>query len=168
VSITLPLSPGDWARYRAIRLRALSRDPDAFGSLHADEVTQPEAHWRARLVRAHSTILASLGGEDVGLVVVADWWEVGVDAVGLYSMWVAPEARGQRVGDALLQSAIDVARSKGKAMLLLEVGDFNAPARALYERNGFTPTGRTTTMDPPRAHIAELEYALSLGPKAPG
>jgi hypothetical protein len=46
----------------------------------------------------------------------------------------------------------------------LDVGDANLPARRLYERMGFTPTGVVGTMPPPRDHIAEHELVLALTP----
>ena len=36
------LGPGDWARGRSIRLRALQSDPDAFASLYATEAAFEE------------------------------------------------------------------------------------------------------------------------------
>ena len=45
--------------------------------------------------------------------------------------------------------------------VLLEVAHENAAARALYERTGFTPTGRTGEM-PHDPSITELEMELVL------
>lgn len=154
------LGPGDVARYRAIRLRALSGDPDAFGSRYEDEKEMPEASWAGRLESADATLVVGREGSDVGLCVVAG---PGAGDAGLYSVWVAPEARGQGVGEALVGEALRVASACGYARLVLEVSDENGPARALYERLGFVETGRTGAMPPPREHIKEREYARQTG-----
>lgn len=61
----------------------------------------------------------------------------------LYSLAVAPEARGRGVGSLLLDAALHAAAERGAAALTLEVRADNAAARALYERHGFTMTGRS-------------------------
>jgi hypothetical protein len=43
----------------------------------------------------------------------------------------------------------------------LDVAEGNLPARRLYERRGFRPTGRTGTL-PHAPDVAELEMALEL------
>lgn len=63
----------------------------------------------------------------------------------LISMWVAPQGRGQGVGDALLRHAIGwVAQRDPGAALRLQVREHNEHAVALYERHGFVTTGRCT------------------------
>lgn len=57
---------------------------------------------------------------------------------------VDPSARGRGVGTALLSAAVDKARRIGARALSLSVVDANHRARALYERQGFTPTGGGT------------------------
>jgi len=107
------LSPPDDQRSRSIRLRALQDAPDSFGSTFAAEVTFTQEDWRRRLERSDAvTFVASEEGDDTGIVVgVADPEHPG-EAV-LVSMWVAPETRGRRVGEALVQAVIDWARSEG-------------------------------------------------------
>lgn len=54
-------------------------------------------------------------------------------------IFVAPEARGQGVGSALLHAIMEEARTRGYASVRLDVIDTNPRARALYERHGFEP-----------------------------
>jgi len=154
--------PADAPRYRALRLAALADAPDAFGSTLQGEQPQPDAFWSSRIQRATATLLAVLDDQDAGLAVVAPAWDNPSQDAGLYSVWVHPRARGRAVGDALLQAAIQAARAAHFQRLVLEVGDLNAPAIALYDRAGFKPTGRTSTLPPPRHHILEHERALDL------
>jgi len=55
---------------------------------------------------------------------------------------VTPEARGQGVGSALLNSALAAAAALGARAMHLEVAIANDAARALYERAGFEHVGR--------------------------
>jgi ribosomal protein S18 acetylase RimI-like enzyme len=161
MSIERP-SASEWARTRAIRLAALADAPDAFGSTLAGEADRDEAFWRRRLLRADAvTMIATLDGRDAGLVVVAPEDEDATIA-GIYSVWVAPFARGRGVGDAIMTAAIDDARRRGFRRVVLEVGEHNAPAQALYARHGFVATGLRSHLPAPREHIPEFQMARDL------
>lgn len=58
-------------------------------------------------------------------------------------MFTNPEVRGQRVGSALLDAIVDLARNKGLTVLMLETGtgDGMVEAHRLYTRSGFTQRG---------------------------
>jgi ribosomal protein S18 acetylase RimI-like enzyme len=60
----------------------------------------------------------------------------------LYSIAVSNRARGGGIGLALLRAAERVAISGGRSAMRLEVRAENAPARTLYERNGYRYIGR--------------------------
>ncbi len=156
--------PGDWERVRALRLRALTADPDAFGMTLAQEQGKTPEAWRTRLESpAAATFLGVLDGRDAGLA-VGSVYEGAADAAGLYAMWVAPEARGRGVGDALVGAVLRWARARGARRVLLDVGDANAPAQRLYARNGFTPTGVTGVVSPDRPHVKEHQRVHAFGP----
>ena len=157
------LVPENWQRFREVRLRALADAPDAFGATLAETQARPLSHWRDRLGdTASATFLAcNANGDDVGLVVGSRWNGI-VETVGLFSMWVAPNARGRGIGGALVDAVIAWARSNGSTRILLDVADGNAPAIALYASRGFLPTGNTGNLPPPRDHITEHEQALEL------
>lgn len=55
---------------------------------------------------------------------------------------VDPLAQGHGRGRSLLQATMRRAADLGADSLFLEVAEDNAPARALYDRAGFTETGR--------------------------
>jgi GNAT superfamily N-acetyltransferase len=160
--------PTDWQRVRAVRLRALADAPDAFGTTLAEDEARSADSWRDRLAREdHATFLAVVDGRDVGMAVGGPSWR-GDTTAGLYGMWVAPEARGQGVGDRLIEAVVAWARSRGHPRILLDVGDENAPAIRLYERHGFVPTGATGCVSPARPQILEHERALDLGSRPTG
>jgi ribosomal-protein-alanine N-acetyltransferase len=59
----------------------------------------------------------------------------------ILTVGVAPWARRQGVGLALMTAAIGVAREMGAQAMFLEVDVGNAPAVTLYERLGFVRAG---------------------------
>jgi GNAT superfamily N-acetyltransferase len=118
-----------WKRLRAIRLRALQEAPDAFGSTFADARTLPEHAWQKQLSLV--TFLATADTADVGMARYCehvgpedphscdppDTDKVHQPSASLISLWVAPEARGKGVGDALVSHIIARARQEGFAQL---------------------------------------------------
>jgi len=77
-------------------------------------------------------------------------------------MFTDPSVRGQRVGVAILQAIIGLAREKGLLQLMLEtgVGEGFAGAHRLYERYGFTPRGAFLDY-PDSRHSAFYEMNLA-------
>lgn len=59
----------------------------------------------------------------------------------VYSIAVAPSARGQGLGDRLLQRLESIARARGLSEIRLEVRKDNRIALALYERRGYQRFG---------------------------
>jgi RimJ/RimL family protein N-acetyltransferase len=125
------------ARLKALRLRALQADPDAFGSTYEREAEFSDELWASR---------AAPTAEQCTFVAVddADEWlgmalarEHDGNAV-LFGMWVAPEGRGQGIGGALCDACADWARTRGFDALYTSVVIGNAAAQRLYERAGFT------------------------------
>ncbi len=173
-------APGRWAVLRELRLRALQDTPDAFGATFEQECRLTADDWRRRVQRAdRPTLLAWIGSPPPATVVSPQIRPAGMSlfgwvvptpdrpdtdgVIGIYSVFVDTWARGRGVGDALLATAIGHARAAGARRVVLDVGDRNPPARALYRRAGFTPTGRTGSLPPPRQHVTEHELALVLG-----
>ncbi|HZM23263.1 MAG TPA: GNAT family N-acetyltransferase [Anaerolineales bacterium] len=154
------LSIDEARRLRHIRLRALADTPDAFGSTYAEVAAHPLAEWSKQLQEI-ATFVAVHDGKDLGLVRCASD-EHHHDTAWLISMWVTPEARGQGVGNALIDAVIECARSSGASRLLLDVGDYNQQAIALYARKGFQPNGQTGLLPAPRNHIREHQRELRL------
>ena len=145
MSTVRELEPEDWRIWRALRLRALRDAPDAFASTLAStlerEARDGEAYWRGYFTRSGPTLIAEVDGIPAGMARV-----VVEDAVGpadLFSMWVAPEARGRGVGAHLIRTALDWLGDHHPGMVLrLAVVETNVPARRLYERCGFGVIGR--------------------------
>jgi GNAT superfamily N-acetyltransferase len=132
------LTPDDWALWREVRRRALKEAPEAFGAAFADwdGPNDIETRWRSRLETVPFNVVASVDGEPIGQ---ASGTAPDDDrCVEMISMFVAAEARGCGVGQALIGSVVDWAASRADGGVVLSVKRANAPAIALYERCGFT------------------------------
>ena len=152
------LAADEGLRLRSIRLRALADTPDAFGTTYDEAAAQPLDSWTAQLQEI-ATFVAVVDGEDVGLVRGARD-DLQPDSAWLISMWVSSEARGQGAGEALIDAVVEWARVSGARRVLLDVGDHNQPAIALYARKGFKPNGIIGSLPPPRSHIREHQREL--------
>ncbi len=156
------MEPDDWQRVRAVRLRSLADAPDAFGTQLEEDEARPLGEWRERLANPVAvTFLAVRAGTDVGITVSLPW-PGREGTVGLFAMWVAPEARGHGIGGGLVDAVAAWARDGGYARVALDVADDNEPAVALYRSKGFVRSGATGTLPPPRTHITEHERVLEL------
>jgi len=154
------LTAGDGPRLRAIRLRALTDAPDAFGSTLAEAQAWDDTRWE-RQVEALPTFVWSEGGADLGMVRCAPH-DGDPEAGYLISLWVAPEARRRGVGAALVDAVVAWATDRGLRRLVLDVGAHNGAAQALYERLGFAVSGVTGTLPAPRERVCEVQMVLVL------
>src|SRR5262249_24078432 len=126
-------------RVMAIRRRALRDTPDAYWVTLDEEEAHGVAGWRGTLeLEDRAVFLARRGGADAGLALGAPHREHPGDAV-LAAMWVAPDARGTGLGEALIRAVAGWARDAGHRAVRLDVSDTNEPAIRLYARMGFVP-----------------------------
>jgi ribosomal protein S18 acetylase RimI-like enzyme len=102
-----------------------------------------------------SVLLA--GEEPVGLALLRfrpAVWTAGLEA-HLQELYVVPDRRGQGIGRALLESAIELSRAQGAVGLDLNTGETDIAARGLYESMGFT--NREGGLDGPSMLFYERE-----------
>ncbi len=142
--ITLP--PKEWQAYKALRLRALLEEPQAFSSLYADALTIPEETWMTRLQEASEAkrnwlLFARENGRLVGMV--GAYMEPGAgDVATVVSVYVPQEERGRGIGARLTESILDALSAKPflrRAKLM--VNPHQTPALGLYRKFGFRQTG---------------------------
>jgi GNAT superfamily N-acetyltransferase len=150
---------------RAVRLRALADTPLAFGSTHAREAAYPRERWLAwardsAAGAAHATFLA-VDGADAPVGLAFAIVDPGAGPAHLYSMWVAPEARGRGAGAALVGTVIEWTRTSGARTLRTAVTIGNDAAARLYERAGFRDTGAREPLGHSEAEVAVLERDLA-------
>ncbi|WP_369141218.1 GNAT family N-acetyltransferase [Modestobacter versicolor] len=92
----------------------------------------------AELVRAGQS-LAWI--EDGQVLFKADVGAVSRAACQLQGVWVAPQFRGQGIGQRGTAAAVEYARTSIAPVVSLYVNDYNRAARAAYDRVGFRQVG---------------------------
>ena len=131
---------------------AEAKDAEAIGRLLHDfnrEYDEPTPGPRAVAKRVRELIDAGeasilLAGDGPDGVAVLRFrpsiWSDALDAF-LEELYVVPERRGQGLGRALMEAAIELARRKGATYMDLGTGEDDVAARALYESLGFSNRG---------------------------
>ena len=139
---TRVVDPDEWRVWRELRLAALADAPAAFCSTLAEwsGAGDTEQRWRARLHDVALNLVLVLNGAPVGMVSATA--PDGEGQVELMSLWVAPAARGQGVGDEAVRQVLGWARQEYPAgRVVLYVKAANGHATRLYERHGFVDAG---------------------------
>lgn len=141
------LTPDHAPVYRALMLQAYTQHPQVFSSSAAERAALPLSWWASRLdaaADAREVVLGTFDGQQlVGVVGVGfESREKLRHKATLFGMYVAPQARQQGQGAALVQAALACARARsGIRLVQLTVTQGNQAAQALYERFGFAVFG---------------------------
>lgn len=132
------LGDDEWQVYREVRLAALRDAPEAFVARFEDEVSQGEAHWRERMIRAHR-IVAEREDGPVGVVCLGLHNE-DPETGEVFGLWTASMVRGARVAWGLVSIAAQKAAEDGCRLLYFWAGSDNASAVGFASSFGFRPT----------------------------
>jgi ribosomal protein S18 acetylase RimI-like enzyme len=131
--------------------RAGSDDAETIGRLLHDFNTEYDyptpgadavaGRLRELLEAGEATVLLGGAGPD-GLALMRfrpSLWSKTLDCY-LEELYVVPDRRGQGLGQALMEDAMDLAREMGAAHMDLGTAETDTAARALYEKLGFDNT----------------------------
>lgn len=126
--------------YRTIRLSALKKAPEMFGSVYSLEAQRPIQVFVDRLADC-AAFGAYVNGRIVGLMVLKQANGIkDAHKATLSAVFVEPELRGQGVANALLKAVVDYGASHVEQIMLTVVKD-NDAAIGLYKKYGFEPYG---------------------------
>ena len=134
------LTEDDWKRYRDLRLAALESDGHAFGGNLESERLFSEEIWREK-ARQYVGVIASVAGEDIGIMTVENLDGDFGSTCWVGSCWVDPEFRKHGALRSLFQYVDDQARERDWAIQGLGVWVDNYSAIAAYEKLGFVMMG---------------------------
>jgi ribosomal protein S18 acetylase RimI-like enzyme len=137
----------DLSAFKALRLEALRLHPYAFGMDFEEDSREPDSVWVERVRKAVSDpdsaiVVADAGTELAGMVGI--WRNKGAKcrhAAGIWGVYVREQYRGQRLGQRMIEQALDRCRSRQIRIVRLAVADTNAAAIRCYERCGFAASG---------------------------
>jgi ribosomal protein S18 acetylase RimI-like enzyme len=126
--------------FRSIRLESLQRDPEAFASTLARELSESRDNFLERFDR--STLFGGFVGAN--LMAIAGFSPLEGPKIGhkgvLWGMYTRPEARGTGLATALVGSLIEHAREYVEQIQLTVISS-NSRARRFYQRRGFSEYG---------------------------
>jgi ribosomal protein S18 acetylase RimI-like enzyme len=138
----------DWELWRDLRLEALADSPTAFGETLAMARTQTEEDWRSwwdGRPDAGPRYIASVDGSPAGMCSICFPEDHDKQPL-LISMWTLPKARGRGAGRAMLDACVAYCRQEGHSQFRLGVVEDNLTALRMYERYGFTLSGRSAPL----------------------
>lgn len=140
------LTAGDAHDYQLLRLRALREHPEAFGASFQEEQSLPLEQVASQLDDSTGKSAAFGTWLDDQLVAIVSLFRFARPKTRhkaiLGGMYVAPEARGQGIGKALLAQTLMYARTQeGLEDVTLAVTVGNTTARRLYLNAGFVSYG---------------------------
>ncbi len=161
--VTLPIEA--WEEYKALRLRALKTEPQAFGSSFAEMERSPDETWQRRL---HDVIdgkrhllFARLCGRLVGMVgAFQEEEDRRNSAAYIHGMYVDSDARSRGIGRMLLSRLLENLAESGISRTKLDVSTDQLAAKQLYLSLGFVVTGSSIqTLGDGKQHV-ELDMEL--------
>jgi ribosomal-protein-alanine N-acetyltransferase len=98
----------------------------------------PESYAKLAESPGGLVLVCDASGQPVGFVAARQ----AADEAEILNIAVHRDSRGKGVASALLPAALDEFRRSAIARVFLELRESNLPALALYNRHGFTPSGR--------------------------
>lgn len=134
------LGPDDAAAWRALRLEALERHPEAFGAALEEEAALGLDAWAGRL-RSAVVFGAERQRELIGCAgLFLEAARKKRHKAVLWGVYVRADARGAGLGRALVERVIAAARERADQLHTAVVCD-NHVARRLYRELGFVAYG---------------------------
>ncbi len=158
------INPDDAHLLKEVRIKALEKDPDAFGSTYDEALLRSDEDWADRARRGSNgtdeyIVLALNGDRPVGMA--GGFTDDAPDDRILWGMWVSPEVRSQGIGRRLVESVVDWATDAGASAIRLWVVTTNSAARSLYRGAGFVETDLIQPL-PSNPALDEVEMVLEL------
>lgn len=136
------LDKGEAMLFRDLRLEALQDAPEAFCSTYADAIKRSEESWVKQAD-------ASASGDDRATFIAVNKKPIGIAAIyriddsqsdaELLQMWVAPEHRGNRTAEKLIDAVANWASDNQISRIVAEVIPKNNRAINFYQKVGFEP-----------------------------
>lgn len=139
------LTSEDAVQYRALRLKSLQENSEAFLVTYDSEVSKPieDTQHKLQLSSSRFTLGCFDQQELVGMVTFIREQHLKTMHKGnIYAMYVSPACRGQKIGKALIKELVQKASAlEGLEQIGLTVISGNRAAKQLYSSLGFIVCG---------------------------
>jgi RimJ/RimL family protein N-acetyltransferase len=154
------IHPDDWFRLRAIRLKSLQVNPEAFGGTHEIESAETESEWRKKFEKL-DFLIASIDGRDAALMSVEELDGDFGATCWIGGCWSDPAYRGKGLLRAMM-NFVDQ-QDSGWQVQGLGVWIDNYSAIAAYEKLGFVKMGEDTpsTRQPGKFHQRMIRKSVN-------
>ena len=134
------LSQFDWHLWKKIRLEALKKNPEAFGSSFEEETLRSDSDWESSLIS--SDVFGAFSQNS--LIGTAGFFTYSQTKQkhkgGLFGVYVLPEFRNKKTADQLISAVLEHAKNK-VTQIHCTVVTQNTIAIRLYEKHGFVSYG---------------------------
>lgn len=137
----IALPPTEWEKYKALRLRALQEEPQAYLSTYEKSRNDPDEKWKERLSNARDgktqwLVFAKEKETLIGMIGAFIDERGDIEIIALY---VVKEARGKGVGKKLMDEIlVKIQESRKGRRVLVSANEEQEAAVTLYKQFGFS------------------------------
>ena len=134
----------DVTPFRELRLHALQEAPTAFSADYQMSRSMPKSYWEGRLKPdEHGIIFFAQHADDlIGMIGIRKGDSPKTrHGAGIWGVYVHEEWRGLHIAEALIETCIEWAKTRGVNIVKLGVVTTNTSAVRCYERCGFKAYG---------------------------
>jgi len=142
------LTPSEWESNKGLRLEALEREPQAFGTSYSEAAQKPDTYWQQRLQQVEAgqgawMLFAFRADCSIGM---AGAYTTGVGKVDIISVYVTVTERGHGISRMLMESLIrQIGEDPSVQAMSLTVNKEQCAAVGLYTSLGFAIVGETSS-----------------------